>query len=64
MPRKRKVLLTEFVIQVYSDKVVFNGFDRFLWWSLTRKPTDGFLPYAHKIKGFGVCTESGKKPLK
>ena len=63
MPRKR-ILITEFVIQVYSDKIVFNGFERFLWWLLTRNPADGFLPYVHKIKGFGVCAESGEKPRK
>lgn len=62
MSKKRKTLITEFSIQVYSNGIAWGGFDRFVLWLLTRKPVDGFLPHVHKIKGFGECTESGKKP--
>jgi len=61
MSKKRRVLLTEFVIQVYSDKIVLNGFDKFLWHLLTRKPADGFLPCLRKIQRLGVCAENGGK---
>ncbi|MFA6253482.1 MAG: hypothetical protein WC687_04425 [Patescibacteria group bacterium] len=51
--KKRKVLITEFAIQVYSDGVVvWDGFDKFLLWKLTRKPKEGYLPYARKIQRF------------
>jgi len=51
MPKKRKIVITEFSIQIHSDgEIVWGGFDKFLWWLLTRKPAEGFLPYVRKIQ--------------
>jgi hypothetical protein len=53
MSKKRKILITEFVIQVYSDgAIVWDGFEKFLWWLLTRKQAGGFFPHARKIQKF------------
>lgn len=62
MSKNRKILITEFTVQIYSDaSIEFNGFDEFLCWKLGHKPKEGFLPYARKIQTFGMCAESGKK---
>ncbi len=50
--KKRKMLITEFAIQVYSDRISWDGFDKFLWWLLTRKSNGGFLSHARKIQKF------------
>ena len=65
MPKKRKILITEFAIQVYSDgEINFDGFDEFLLWKLSQKLKEGFLPYVRKIQRFGICAERGKKAKK
>jgi len=52
-PRAKKILITEIPIQIYSDGTIsWNGFDKFLWWILHRKPQEGFLPHADKIGSF------------
>jgi len=59
--RKKKLLITEFVVQIYSDGVIaFNGFDEFLWWKLNQKPKEGFLPYVRKIQSFGMSRPTKK----
>ena len=59
MPKKKKVLITEFVVQIYSDGcIAFDGFDQFLLWKLSQKPKEGFLPHARKIQKFGIRAES------
>ncbi|HAH32221.1 MAG TPA: hypothetical protein DCL44_07910 [Elusimicrobia bacterium] len=61
MPKKKKVLITEFTVLIYSDgSIAFNGFDEFLRWKLSQKPKEGFLPFARKIQRFGICAESGE----
>lgn len=50
--KRRKILITEFVIEVYSTEILWNGFDKFLWWLLTTKPAVGLLSYARKINKF------------
>ena len=58
---KKKVLITEFAIQVYSDgDIAWDGADKFMCWKLRQRPKEGFLPYAHKIQGFGISSESGE----
>ncbi|MCX5786028.1 MAG: hypothetical protein NTX59_10095 [Elusimicrobia bacterium] len=50
MPKKKKVLIMEFTIQVYSDGEIFwDAFDKFLFWKLNQKPKEGFLPYVRKL---------------
>jgi len=59
MPKKKKILIREFVILVYTDGGIFmDGFDEFLLWKLNHKPKEGFLPYAWKIQRFGTSTKS------
>jgi hypothetical protein len=51
--QKKKILIREFVIQVYTDGgILWDGFDEFLRWKLKQKPKEGFLPYARKLQKF------------
>ncbi|KKW20988.1 MAG: hypothetical protein UY62_C0036G0010 [Parcubacteria group bacterium GW2011_GWF2_50_9] len=53
MPKKKKTLIREFVILVYTDgEISMDGFDKFLLWKLNHKPKEGFLPYAWKLQKF------------
>jgi len=57
--KKKKILIREFVIQVYTDGGIFwDGFEEFLLWKLNQKIKDGFLPYACKIQRFGTYAKS------
>jgi hypothetical protein len=50
---KRSVMITEIPIQIFSDgKIVWNGFDKFLWWYLHRKSREGLSQHADKISSF------------
>ena len=53
MLKKKKILIREFVILVYTNGEIFmDGFDKFLLWKLNQKPKEGFLPYVRKLHGF------------
>lgn len=45
-PKRRPLLITEFVIEVYEDGIRWGGLDSFLWWLLHRKPGEKFSPSA------------------
>lgn len=49
MPRRRDVLVTEFVVEVCASGIRWNGMDAFLVWLLRKRPEGGFLPYARAI---------------
>ncbi|HOX24016.1 MAG TPA: hypothetical protein PLL10_11160, partial [Elusimicrobiales bacterium] len=62
MPKKKKILIREFVVRVYTSGEIFmDGFDELVFWKMNQKTKDGFLPYAYKIQRFGMCVESGQK---
>lgn len=59
MSKKKKILIREFVILVYTSGEIFmDGFDEFLLWKLNQKTKNGFLPDVHKIQKFGTRAES------
>lgn len=59
MPKKKKMLIREFVVEIYTDGTIrWNGLERFLWWKLNHKSKEGFLPYACKIQKFDECVKS------
>lgn len=47
--RRRGLVITEFQVEVYRDRIQWNGLDVFLLWLLRKKPKEGFRPYAWKI---------------
>ncbi len=52
-PKQKNILITEFVVQVYSDRVDWGGAEHLIWWLLNRKPREGFLPHADEIHRLG-----------
>lgn len=41
-PNRKEILLTEFVVEVYPDRVDWDHFDQFLFALLRRKPKGGY----------------------
>ena len=42
MPKRKEILLTEFVVEVYSNKVDWDQFDHFLLALLRHRPKGGY----------------------
>jgi len=49
MPRRRDVVITEFVVEVRPGGIAWGGLDAFLGWLLRKRPEGGFLPHARTI---------------
>lgn len=43
LSKRKNILLTEFVVEVYSHKVAWDNLDRFLLELLHQQPEGGFL---------------------
>ncbi|MBI4657133.1 MAG: hypothetical protein HY746_10385 [Elusimicrobia bacterium] len=51
MPKKKKILITEFFIQLYSDgTLIYDGFDHFLWKLLHQKTGKKLIKSADEFK--------------
>jgi hypothetical protein len=61
MSKKRRIMLMEFVICVYSDGTIrWDGFDEFLLWKLNQKPEEGLWPYMNAMRKFQKGKEENK----
>lgn len=46
--RRRKLFLTEFIVEVYEDRIEWGGLDKFLWLLLHKSQGNDFLPVLKK----------------
>ncbi len=51
MARRKKLILAEFAVTVWEDRVDWGGLDAVLWRLLHAKPASGFLPQLRAIRG-------------
>jgi hypothetical protein len=61
--RLHDVVVTEFAVRVYADRIDWDGLDAFLWWLIHRRPREGFLTDARTIKrrrAGRVCPNPGR----
>lgn len=52
------MLVTEFVVEVYQNRIEWNGLDGFLRWLILRKPAGGLLPYARVLNSLARSRRS------
>ena len=45
-----RILIAEFLVQVYPNKIEWDGLDEFLWQLLHAKPQSGFLSLLKRKK--------------
>lgn len=59
--RPRDVVVSEFAVRVYGDRIEWDGLDVFLWWLAHRRTGAGFLARARTInrQRAGACPNSG-----
>ena len=48
---RKKLILAEFVVTVWENRVDWGGAESFLWRLLHAKPAGGFLPHLRAIRG-------------
>jgi len=51
MRRRKRLVLAEFVVTVWENRIEWGGVELLVWRLLHAKPAGGFLPHLRTIRG-------------